>query len=584
MDLMIIVIGAVVSISVVAIVLVVQNSNKKVVKHAGEVKLYKSANEYQKDAMIVFSQTQEVIFANKAARKIFDLEIHYENQITPTEVLIQVGNAEPQTVFNLIENQDKSTQGMIYLEKIILSVDDTKHRINLYIDNSKWNMENSIICVFQDANSDFKEKESIKKLAERDFLTGLPSQFKASLDINNLAVDEQKRSERFALCLFDISNFDQMRITLGHAYSNNVLKKFAQFLEQIRQKDMLVYRLGCNNFILVVNNFKREKALIEDIEEISAKISKLFEQENKDAHIVSSSGVVLFPEHGKNANKLIDRAYMALADANKKGGGATVLYEESHQKSKDEEMKLSQEINAGLENQEFTLHYEPIYTIETMIVSGARVVLQWNHPRLGLIGADKFMKVADSTGQSIDIDNFILNEVVHQRKLWNNFNFRNIHLLLDISPSQLHLDSFIPNLQELFSENGIDAKDFVFDVSSTVALHGMKESHNIFVKLKKMGIELTIDSLDVGASSMEELDKKIIHTLKVNSSLLKDAHSQEVLKSIISLAHALDIEVRAEDIKTKKEADIINKLECDKANGKHYSKLLAAFELQEFLR
>ena len=579
-----IIIGAIVAVSVIIIGILIRHYGQKVAKHEGEVKLYKSANEYQKDAMVVFSDSEEVIFANKSARKLLDLEIHYENENLPNEVLVQVGSGEFQNLFDLINNQDKLNQGMIYLEKVILLIDDTKHRINLYIDNSKWNMDNSIICVFQDANSDFKEKESIKKLAETDFLTGLPSQFRASLDINNLAVEAQKRSERFALCLFDISNFKEMRVSLGLAYSNNLLKKFAQFLDEIKREDMSVYRLGCNNFILVINNFKREKVLLETLEEVSSELANLFEREYQDAHILFSMGVVLFPEHGKNANKLIDRAYIALEEANQKGKGSVVLYEESHQESKEEEIKLSYEIGVGLQKKEFVISYDPIYTLETNVVSGANIIIHWNHPRLGVLSRDKFMKVAESTGQSIDINNYILSEVVHQRKLWNNFNFKNIYLILDISPSQVHLDSFIPDLEELFADNNVDASDFIFDVSACVSQKGMKECHGVFMKLRKMGIQLTINNLDIGVSTMEELDKKMIYALRVNSSLLETSKTQEVLKSIVSLAHALDIEVCVDGIKNRKQADMVNNFECDKAHGKHYSGSLAPFELQEFLR
>ncbi len=578
-----IILGTVIVVSVIVIVVILRYSTKKIAQYEGEVKLYKSANEYQKDAMAVFSEKEELIFANKSARKLLELEIHYENSVAPHEILVQLDGREFQNLFELIK-EDKQSQGMIYLEKVILMIDESKHRINLYIDNSKWNMNGSIICVFQDANSEFREKESIKKLAETDFLTGLPSQFRASLDVNNLAVEAQKRSERFALCLFDISNFKEIKVSLGLAYSNTLLKKFAQFLDEVKQDDMNVYRLGCNNFILVINNFKREKVLQESIEEISRELLRLLEEEYQDAHILSSMGVVLFPEHGKNANKLIDRAYIALEEANKKGKGSIVYYEESQQENKDDEIKLSREIGAGLQKKEFVVSYEPVYTLETHVVSGANIVIKWNHPRLGLIGRDKFMKVAESTGQSIDINNFILSEVVHQRKIWNSFDFKNIYLVLDISSSQIHLDSFIPDLQELFADNKVDASDFIFDVSSCVAEKGLKNCHGILMKLKKMGIQLTINNIDIGVSTMEELDKNMIYALRIDSSLLDNSKTQEVFKSIVSLAHALDIEVCADNVKNRKQADMVNDFECDKAHGKHFSGSLAPFELQEFLR
>jgi diguanylate cyclase (GGDEF)-like protein len=578
-----IILGAVVVISVIAIVVILKYSTKKIAQYEGEVKLYKSANEYQKDAMAVFSEKEELIFANKSARKLLELEIHYENNIAPYEILVQVGNREFKNLFDLIE-EDRQNQGMIYLEKVILLIDETKHRINLYIDNSKWNMDGSIICVFQDANSEFREKESIKKLAETDFLTGLPSQFRASLDVNNLAVESQKRSERFALCLFDISNFKEIKVSLGLAYTNTLLKKFAQFLDEIKQDDMSVYRLGCNNFILLINNFKREKVLQESVEEVSRELSRLLEEEYKDAHILSSMGVVLFPEHGKNANKLIDRAYIALEEANKKGKGSIVYYEDSQQENKDDEIKLSHEIAIGLQKKEFVVSYEPVYTLETRIVSGANIVIKWNHPRLGVIGKDKFMKIAESTGQSIDINNFIMSEVVHQRKVWNSFDFKNIYLIFEISSNQIHLDSFVPDLEELFADNKVDASDFIFDISSCVAEKGLEKCHGILKKLKKMGIQLIINNIDIGVSTMEELDKNMIYALRVDSSLLDNSKRQEVFKSIVSLAHALDIEVYVDNVKNRKQADMVNDFECDKAHGKHFSGSLAPFELQEFLR
>ena len=579
-----IIIGALVSLFIILIMFVVRYFNKKIDKQKDEIKLFKNANEYQNDPMIVFSEKQEVIFANRSARKLFELKVHYENKKTEKELQIHIGNFEPQNLFKMIKSQEKISQGMIYLEKCILLIGEKKHRINLYVDQSKWNMDNSIICVFQDANSDFKEKEVTKKLAEMDFLTGLPSQFKASLDINNLAIEAQKKSERFALCLFDIHNFERMKVTLGHSYINNILKKFAQYLQDQERSDIEIYRLDCDNFLLVIKNFKREKFLMETVEDISASVTELFKKENKDSYIISSAGLALFPDHGKNANKLIDRAYLALMDANKRGNGSISIFEDTKHKSEEDEVRLSREIKSGLSKKEFTIYYAPIYDLETNTVSGAEALLMWNHPRLGMIGAEKFIKVAENTGQIIDIDNFLLKELIYQRKLWNDFNFRNIQLLVKISASQLHENSFIPMIKEEFETHGVDPQFFNFDVSQSISSLGMKDCHKEFENLQKLGIRLVIDNLDVGLSTIEQLHSKLIHTLTINHSLLQNSESQEVLKSIISLAHALDIEVRAEGVQTKQQVEILKSFDCDQAYGKHFSEPIVAFELQEFLR
>ena len=583
MDFMII--GGVVVVAVIIVVILMKNATKKIERCEGEANLYRNGQEYQRDAMVVLSNNEEVIFANKIARKLFDLEVHYENKRPENKILIKIDDIHPtQTIFELINSLYAKNRGMIFLENTILSIGEKNHRMNLYIDNSKWNIDDEVIVVFQDANRKFKEKENLKRLAETDTLTGLPSQFKASLDINNLAVESQKRSERFAVAIFDIANYEKIRTSMGHTYTNSILKKFAQFLEEQKHSDMEIYRLDHNNFIILISNFKREKQLIESVEDISSEITSRFEMENKNMSIISSIGLVMFPDHGKNANKLIDRAYIALEDANKKGYGSLVVYENSHKDAQRDEMQMGQEIRTGLKNKEFTIYYEPIYNLETMVVSGAQIVLKWQHPRLGLIGMSKFMEVAENTGQIINLDKFVIEEVTHQRKLWNDFNFRNIELIINLSSTQLHSENFISNFETLLNKNNLDSDDFTFDISKSVGLHGMIGCHKEFVKLRKMGVGLAIDNLAVGVSTADQLHSKIIKTLKVNNTLLDSAESQTVLKSIISLAHSLDIEVRAENIKTNNQAEIISEFECDKAHGKHFSKPLVAFELQEFLR
>ena len=578
-----IILGGIIAILIIIIVVINTKHTKKIKKCEGETTLYRNAEEYQNDAMVIFSNNGEVIFANKSARKMFDLEVHYQNKKPEKPILVKMIDSDSsKPIIECVINQ--RSKGMNFLENTVISVGEKNHRVNLYIDNSKWNIDNDIICVFQDANREFKEKEKIKKLTETDILTELPTQFKALLDINNIAVESQKKSERFAVAILDIANYDKIRTAKGHAYTNSILKKFAQFLEEQKHSDMEIYRLDHSNFLILVSNFKREKQLLESIEDITNEVTSRFDMENRNVAIISSVGLVMFPDHGKNANKLIDRAYIALEDANKKGYGSIVLYENSNKEAKRDEIQISQEIRTGLKEKEFSIYYEPIYNLETNIISGAQVMLKWQHPRLGLIDIDKFIEVAENTGQIINLNKFVISEVVHQRKLWNDFNFRNIELIITLSPTQLHSDKFVSNLKSLFNKYNVDSDDFTFDVSNSVATQGMLGCHKEFLELRKLDIGLAIDNLSVGVSTSEQLHSQVIKTLKVDNTLLENASSQAVLKSIISLAHSLNIEVRAENIKTNNEAEIISEFECDKGHGKHFSKPLLAFEIQEFLR
>jgi len=267
-----IILGGVISISIIIFIIMKTSHKKQITKCIGEANLYRNGQEYQNDAMLIFSKKGEVIFANKSARKMFNLEVHYEGKEPKETILVKTTvSSSNQPIIECIMNQDNN-RGMHILENTLISVGEKNHRMNLYVDNSKWNNNDNIICVFQDANSQLKEKENLKKLRETDILTELPSQFKALVDINNLAVESQKRSERFAVAILDIANYDKIRTAKGHTYTNSILKKFAQFLEEQKNSNMEIYRLDHSNFLILVSNFKREKQLLESIEDISPRI------------------------------------------------------------------------------------------------------------------------------------------------------------------------------------------------------------------------------------------------------------------------------------------------------------------------
>ncbi|MEA3454904.1 MAG: GGDEF domain-containing phosphodiesterase [Campylobacterota bacterium] len=561
---------------------------KEIGRLKGEVKLFKNANECQDEAVVVFSGDYEVLSANRAARKLLHFQPFHPNMIPEKEILIQVGHSDPQALFEVIKKQGNITKGTIHLEKVVMTIEGSVHHVNLYIDHAEWNFKNSVICVFQDAGSEFKEDENLKILGEIDFLTDLPSQFKANSDINKLVIAAQRESEKLAFYIFGINNFEKIKTTFGLSYTNNLLKKFAEFLTGLESENASSYRLDCDNFLYIVKDIGDDQAALEKGKDISKKISRFFKLNSKNAHLIFSTGIVLFPDHGKNASKLIDHAYGALEKSKKKEDGSVEIFQKEMHEVHDNEKLIAEEIKQGLEKREFEVYYQPIIDLKTMDVGGAEALIRWNHPRLGLITPDKFIHMAETSGLIIDIGEYVLEEVIRQHRHWSEFGFKDIEISINLSVRELLTYQLGERLEQLFIDEKVNPRYFNLDMSEGDAMEDAIKADLEFSILKKIGVNLSIDHFGVGGSSIEQLQKLPIHTLKIDRSLLNnvdtDKNHQETVKAIVVLAHALNLEVVAGGIETKEQYSMLKKLGCDHAQGYIFSKPAPAFEFQELIR
>ncbi len=562
--------------------------SKEISRLKGEVKLFKNANEYQDDAIVVFSEKNEVFSANRSGRKLLQLEPFHTNMTPETEIFLKVGHSDSQSLFDVIEKQSKITKGSVHLEKVVMTVGEAIHHVNIYIDHSKWNLKNSNICIFQDASSDFLEMENKKMLGEIDFLTNLSSQFRANSDINRMVIAAQRDSKKLALFVFGINNFEEMKVTYGLAYTNNLLKKFSELLAGLISEDTFVYRLDCDTFLYLINDIKDEDAALSKGKEISKKISRFFKHSSKDAYLTFSTGIVLFPDHGRNATKLIDHAFKALAESKSKEDGTIQIFRKEQINIQAAETIMTEEMEVGLKNGDFEVYYQPIIDLKTLEIAGAEALIRWNHPRLGLLAPGKFMHLAETSGLIMGIGEFVLEQVIAQHKRWNKLNFKDVEISINISARELLAYQLGEKLEQLFIDNKVDPKFFNLDMSESDAFEDSIKTDLEFSILKKIGVNLSIDHFGVGGSSVEKLQKLPIHTLKIDRSLLKDIDTdldrQETIKAIVVLGHALNLDVIAEGIETNDQYLMLQKLGCDRAQGYIFSKPAPVYEFQKLIQ
>ena len=559
-----------------------KTNKKKLALVENELKFFKKEKEYYAEAMMLFSKDHKILFANKSAKNLFSLSRVNKLYDLGTKVELQFSKNPPIDFFEAIVKKSGSSDNNFHFKDVTLITDKEKKTVNIYIDKSSWNIDNTITCVI-----DIPVQSVVaKKDGKTDFLTGLPSQFSSLSEINSLVIESQKKSEPFALLLLGIDNFDTIQTTIGYNYSNQIIKKIATYFVEHSDESITVYRMDCDKFLLVIKNVSDD-----DIRKIARKLIIDIENYCKGddyVRLTTSLGIVEYPIHGENATKLINHVYIALNKAQKDSESNIEFFSKETQSMRKDEIKMNEEIINGLKNSEFLLHYQPVFNLETNNMIGAEALIRWKHPKYGLISADRFLHVAEKTGLIVDIGEYVFRDAIKQRKKWDMLGFNKFKITLNLSLREMQVDQLVMKLDKLFEEYKVDSFDFNLDITEADAMANIDKTAVDFKLFKDLGLSISLDNFGAGYSSIKYLQTLPISMIKIDRSLIFDLSSnldhQMAVKGIIELAHVLGYEVSAEGVETKKESTILSKLGCDHAQGYLFSKPIPVFEFQDLLR
>ncbi len=577
-------------ISVVIVVIMIgaffrmnQMHKKKLADVSDELKFFKKEKEYYAEAMMVFSRDHKILFANQSARNIFSLNKENKEFTLGTKVQLKHASAPAIDFFEAVEKKSNATEENFHFKDVFLITDKEKKIVNIYIDKSTWNIDNTITCVIDVPTQSLTSKKD----GQVDFLTGLPSQFSSLSEINSLVMESQKESEYFGLFLVGIDHFNNIQTTLGHNYTNQILKKMANYFIENPDENRKVYRMDCDKFLLVLRHLDDDEQARRIARKLIMDIGIYYKGDN-NTRLTTSIGICRYPIHGENATKLINNAYVALDKAQKESEGNIELFSAKTQIIHKDEVRMNEEIVKGLKNSEFLLYYQPVFNLKREEIIGAEALIRWNHPVNGLISPDKFLQVAEKTGLIVDIGEYVFREAMKQRKIWDELGFKKFKITLNLSLREMQVDQLIIKLDRLFEEYTVDPLDFNLDITEKDAMVNIEKTVEDFKLFKDLGLSLSLDHFGAGYSSLKHLQILPLSMLKIDRSLIFDLASnpdhQMAVKGIIKLAHTLGYEVVAEGVETSKESSILYGLECDHAQGYLFSRPLPVFEFQELLR
>jgi diguanylate cyclase (GGDEF)-like protein/PAS domain S-box-containing protein len=444
--------------------------------------------------------------------------------------------------------------------------------------------ENQIIGVlgiYTDITSRKLSEERISELAFFDQLTGLANRT-LLMDRLKQAITAGQRNGRFgAVLLIDLDNFKTLNDTLGHDIGDILLKQVAYRLTLAVREGDTVARLGGDEFVVILEHLSQNE--LEAAEQtkivgnkIHATLNLVYELQTHAHYSTPSIGITLFHGNQHTIDELMKQADIAMYEAKKDGRNALRFFDPHMQESINARMELELELHNALQKKQLHLYYQ-IQVDNSDNPLGAEALIRWIHPEHGLVSPNEFIPLAEETGLILPIGKWVLETACEQLNKWQqNEHTRGFVLSINVSAKQLHQADFVDMVQAAIKQYDINPTLLKLELTESMLLENIENSIATMNALSEIGVLISLDDFGTGYSSLQYLKRLPLDQLKIDQSFVRDLVSDNsdraIVRTIIVMAHSLNLDVIAEGVETEEQRQLLVNKGCIHFQGYLFGK------------
>jgi diguanylate cyclase (GGDEF)-like protein len=424
-------------------------------------------------------------------------------------------------------------------------------------------------------------------LAYRDTLTGLPNR-RLFMDRLEMALAQARRSgERLAVLYVDLDRFGVVDDSLGHAVGNELLRTVGGRLQASIREGDTVARVGADEFVVLV----REVEHAEDAARVAGKLLEALRNPvtvgERELFVTASLGASLFPSDGTAAEPLLNNAHTAMHQAKGEGRDTYRLYAPAMNDRALEHLGLESELRKALGQDEFVVHYQPLYDLRSGKTGGAEALVRWQHPKQGLLAADQFIALAESSGLIVSIDSWVLRTACHHLRDWHDRGRRHVRVEVNLSARQFRQPDLVNEITRCLQETGVPPDALEIEITERTAMLDVTRTVEILRALRSLGVRISLDDFGTGYSSLSYLKTLPVDTVKLDKSFVRDVTHDPgdaaIATAVIAMAHSLKLRVVAEGVETPEQLAFLKEQKCDFVQGHLVSVALPAEKVEGML-
>jgi diguanylate cyclase (GGDEF)-like protein len=424
----------------------------------------------------------------------------------------------------------------------------------------------------------------ILRLAHEDFLTGLPNRVLFNDRLKQMIKLAKRTNGTFFVLMLDLDRFKFINDTMGHHAGDEVIKIIGSRLKSLLRESDIVARLGGDEYALLLTNVQ-----LTNVKILVDKLQQCIEVPmNLDGHLVDVScsfGIAIFPEHGQDDATLLRHADAAMYSAKSEKIGSA-FYDPNKNTSQIKQLNLLSELRNAIENNEFELHYQPQIDLLHSRVVAVEALVRWRHPIRGMVLPLEFIEFAESSGMIRNITRWVVNKAIHQCKQWAQEGLC-IKVSVNISARDLVDPEFPVLVEQKLAEYRLPATMLCLEITESSLMKDPKLSLETLKRLNDLEVSLAIDDFGTGYSSLAYIAKLPVSEIKIDRFFVKDMienpKNNAIVRSTITLAHNLGIQVVAEGIENEEESELLVTYCCDYVQGYLFSKPLPHDQFRQWL-
>ena len=423
-----------------------------------------------------------------------------------------------------------------------------------------------VVSVCVDATEERMRLQELHRLANTDSLTGLRNRNA----MTDALVDRCASGEPFAYLFIDIDRFKSINDTAGHDAGDAVLKAIARRIADAMPEGAVAARPGGDEFTVILPGRFDQQRIERACRRLALACHRPIKLGCRTVTMTCSTGVALYPDHGGTPEDLFISADMAMYAAKRAGRNAFRVFGES-EKGDLARAHLESELHDAIRANQFLLHYQPQYRVDTGALAGVEALLRWNHPQLGLIAPGEFVPVLEESGLIVEAGHWIIREAVQAaaRLAAAAPDVRSV--AVNVSPKQFRDPRLVSVLMHAMKRSGVDADRITLEITESALIDNVDDAQDVLARIREMGVRIAIDDFGTGYSSLSYLARFRPDVLKLDKSFVDniatDPMMRTVVEGVIGLAHKLGVTVVAEGVETPEQLEHLKDARCDKMQG-----------------
>ena len=423
-------------------------------------------------------------------------------------------------------------------------------------------------------------QEKLHKIAAYDQLTNLPNRYLLQADFTRKVEESARNKRMLATLFFDLDHFKQVNDVHGHETGDALLEQVATRISDVTRNYDLLARFGGDEFVMIMSNVENRSDVIYVAEKIISSFKQTFELPDASIQITTSIGISIFPEDGSDPSELLKNADLAMYRAKAEGRNCYQFFNSEMNLELQYSQWVESNLRTALEENLLELHFQPQVNLESGAVESCEALIRWPQKDGEQINPADFIRIAERTGQIVDISLWVLNEACRNICVWIEQGYRPVRVDINLSSKDFVDRGVLYKFLQILRRYNLKPNHVGIEITENVMLDTTDQVIKSLTVLHNAGVHISIDDFGTGFSSLNYLKQLPLSGVKIDQSFVHEAPSNKddmiIMQAITLVGHGFGLDVVAEGVETEWHESLCKGVGCNTIQGNYVSEPLVS--------